>query len=51
MLKGILIWRSILQWLGGIGIIVMAAAALPPHISGLQLFSEQIEPNDKLKEE
>ena len=37
--------------LGGIGIIVMAVAALPLlHISGLQLFSEQIEPNDKLKE-
>ena len=50
--KGILIWRSILQWLGGIGIIVMAVAALPLlHMSGLQLFfSEQIEPNDKLKE-
>ena len=50
--KGILIWRSILQWLGGIGIIVMAVAALPLlHVSGLQLFfSEQIEPNDKLKE-
>ena len=50
--NGILIWRSILQWLGGIGIIVMAVAALPLlHISGLQLFfSEQIEPNDKLKE-
>ena len=50
--NGILIWRSILQWLGGIGIIVMAVAALPLlHMSGLQLFfSEQIEPNDKLKE-
>tara|TARA_B100000700_G_scaffold126952_2_gene142146 strand:- start:151 stop:1533 length:1383 start_codon:yes stop_codon:yes gene_type:complete len=50
--KGILIWRSMLQWLGGIGIIVMAVAALPLlHMSGLQLFfSEQIEPNDKLKE-
>ena len=50
--NGILIWRSILQWLGGVGIIVMAVAALPLlHISGLQLFfSDQIEPNDKLKE-
>ncbi|MBH88070.1 MAG: potassium transporter TrkH [Pelagibacterales bacterium] len=50
--NGILLWRSILQWLGGVGIIVMAVAALPLlHITGLQLFfSEQIEPNDKLKE-
>jgi len=50
--NGILIWRSILQWLGGVGIIVMAVAALPLlHMSGLQLFfSDQIEPNDKLKE-
>ncbi len=50
--KGILIWRSILQWLGGIGIIVMAVAALPLlHMSGFQLFfSEQAEPSDKLKE-
>jgi len=50
--KGILIWRSILQWLGGVGIIVMAVAALPLlHMSGFQLFfSEQAEPSDKLKE-
>ena len=50
--NGILIWRSILQWLGGIGIIVMAVAALPLlHMSGFQLFfSEQAEPSDKLKE-
>ena len=50
--NGILIWRSILQWLGGVGIIVMAVAALPLlHMSGLQLFfSDQIEPNDKLRE-
>ena len=49
---GLLLWRSILQWLGGIGIIVMAVAALPLlHISGLQLFfSEQTEGTDKLKE-
>ena len=50
--EGILIWRSILQWLGGIGIIVMAVAALPLlHLNGLQLFfSEQAERPDKLKE-
>ena len=27
--KGILIWRAILQWLGGIGVIVMAITVLP----------------------
>ena len=50
--SGTLIWRSILQWLGGIGIIVMAVAALPLlHISGLQIFfSEQTERPDKIKE-
>jgi trk system potassium uptake protein TrkH len=36
---GILIWRSLLQWLGGIGIIVMAVAILPMlQIGGMQLF-------------
>jgi len=36
---GILIWRSILQWLGGIGIIVTAVAVLPMlRIGGMQLF-------------
>ena len=37
--KGILIWRAILQWLGGIGIIVMAITILPLlNIGGMQLF-------------
>ena len=27
--KGILLWRAILQWLGGIGVIVMAITILP----------------------
>ena len=31
--KGILIWRAILQWLGGIGVIVMAITILPLLIS------------------
>lgn len=36
---GILIWRAILQWLGGIGIIVMAVAILPLlQVGGMQLF-------------
>lgn len=36
---GILLWRALLQWLGGIGIIVMAIAILPMlQIGGMQLF-------------
>ncbi len=36
---GLLLWRGILQWLGGIGIIVMAVAVLPMlQIGGMQLF-------------
>ena len=37
--KGILIWRAILQWLGGIGVIVMAMTVLPLlNVGGMQLF-------------
>ncbi|MEX2454450.1 MAG: TrkH family potassium uptake protein [Rhodospirillaceae bacterium] len=37
--SGILLWRAILQWLGGIGIIVMSVAILPVlKIGGMQLF-------------
>lgn len=36
---GILFWRGLLQWLGGLGIIVMAIAVLPMlQIGGMQLF-------------
>jgi len=43
--KGILIWRASLQWLGGIGIIVMAITVLPLlNIGGMQLF--RIESSD-----
>lgn len=36
---GILLWRGILQWLGGLGIIVMAVAVLPMlGVGGMQLF-------------
>ena len=45
---GILLWRALLQWLGGIGIIVMAIAVMPMlRVGGMQLFrveaSEQSE--------
>ncbi len=37
--KGILIWRAMLQWLGGIGIVVIALFILPfLRIGGMQLF-------------
>ena len=37
--KSFLIWRAILQWLGGIGVIVMAITILPLlNIGGMQLF-------------
>jgi len=37
--KGILLWRGILQWLGGIGIIVVAMVFLPElRIGGMQIF-------------
>jgi len=37
--KGILIWRALLQWLGGIGIIVTAIAIFPMlGVGGMQLF-------------
>ena len=45
---GILLWRAILQWLGGIGIIVMSIAVLPMlKIGGNQLF--QTESSDSLE--
>ena len=37
--KSILLWRSLLQWLGGIGIIVMAITLMPiMNIGGMLLF-------------
>ena len=37
--KSILLWRSIMQWLGGIGIVVMAITVLPLlKVGGMQLF-------------
>ena len=40
--SGILLWRALLQWLGGIGIIVMAIAILPMlSIGGMQLFKTE----------
>ena len=42
MPKGILLWRAILQWLGGIGIIVMAITLMPiMNVGGMQLLKFQ----------
>lgn len=39
MPPGILLWRGLLQWLGGLGIIVMAISILPMlQVGGMQLF-------------
>jgi trk system potassium uptake protein TrkH len=39
MSEGILIWRALLQWLGGVGIIVMALSILPVlQVGGMQVF-------------
>ena len=47
---GILLWRALLQWLGGVGIIVMALAVLPMlSVGGMQLFqTEAFDTPDKV---
>ncbi len=53
--KSILLWRALLQWLGGIGIIVMAITLMPiMNVGGMKLFkisnndsSEKILPKSK----
>ncbi|MDA9687485.1 potassium transporter TrkH [Candidatus Pelagibacter sp.] len=53
--KAILLWRAMLQWLGGIGIIVMAITLMPiMNVGGMQLFkisnndsSEKLLPKSK----
>ncbi|EKO3475214.1 TrkH family potassium uptake protein [Vibrio fluvialis] len=42
MAPSILLWRSILQWLGGVGFIVMAVAVLPMlNVGGMRLFQTE----------
>ncbi len=39
---GLLLWRSILQWLGGIGIIIVAMVFLPElRVGGMQIFRSE----------
>jgi trk system potassium uptake protein TrkH len=45
---GILLWRALLNWFGGIGIIVMAIAILPVlRVGGMQLFRTESSERDK----
>lgn len=48
--EGILVWRSLLQWFGGIGIIVIAISILPTlQIGGMQLLHmEHDDPYEKI---
>ena len=48
---GMLLWRSLLQWIGGIGILVMAVVLLPfMRIGGSQLFrSESSDTSEKVE--
>lgn len=42
MPAGLLLWRSMLQWFGGIGIIVVAMAFLPElRVGGMQIFRSE----------
>lgn len=47
---GVLLWRGILQWMGGLGIVVMAIAVLPMlQVGGMQMFkAEAFETPDKI---
>ncbi len=40
--RGLLLWRGLLQWLGGIGIIVVAMVFLPElRVGGMQIFKSE----------
>lgn len=44
--RGLLLWRSLLMWIGGFGVVTIAVLALPfLRIGGLQLFSLDLSPN------
>ncbi|MBW2676241.1 MAG: TrkH family potassium uptake protein [Deltaproteobacteria bacterium] len=50
--KGILFWRSLIQWLGGMGIIVLSIAILPfLRVGGMQMYKAEVPSPvpDKLK--
>lgn len=44
--RGLLLWRFLLQWIGGFGVVTIAVLALPfLRIGGLQLFNLDLSPN------
>ncbi len=47
---GVLLWRALLQWIGGLGLIVMAIIVLPfLRVGGMQLFhTESSDRSDKI---
>ncbi|MCB1532523.1 MAG: TrkH family potassium uptake protein [Alphaproteobacteria bacterium] len=46
--RGILLWRAMLQWLGGIGFIVMAMSILPMlKVGGMKLFRTESSESEK----
>ncbi|WP_332718880.1 TrkH family potassium uptake protein [Pelagibacterium mangrovi] len=47
---GVLLWRGLLQWFGGLGVVVMAIAVLPMlRVGGMQMFrAEAFETPDKI---
>ncbi|MBU2488861.1 MAG: TrkH family potassium uptake protein [Proteobacteria bacterium] len=50
--RGLLLWRSLIQWLGGMGIIVLSLAILPfLGVGGMQLYKAEVPSPvpDKLK--
>ena len=47
--KSILIWRAIMQWLGGVGIIVMATTVMPLlKVGGMQVFKTDSSGSEKI---
>jgi trk system potassium uptake protein len=45
---GILLWRAILQWLGGVGVILMAMSVLPLlNVGGMQIFRAELSESEK----
>jgi trk system potassium uptake protein TrkH len=45
---GILLWRAILQWLGGIGIVLMAMSVMPfLSVGGMQIFKTELSESEK----
>ena len=42
MSHGLLFWRSIIQWLGGMGIVVLSLAILPLFGAGMQLYQAEV---------